>query len=108
MAVKLSELIKSYEDSNTSGEFRTWLNKLELVAKLQKVTNLKSFVPLFLNGPAFSLYEQLPTSTKDDYALLIKELLTAYSINCYSPYEQLRERVLQESETVDVYLADVR
>ena len=108
MSVKLSDLIKSYEDNNTSGEFTTWISKLELVAKLQKVDDLKSFVPLFLNGPAFSLYEQLSEDVKGDYNKLKKELVTAFSINCYSAYAQLRERVLQEGETVDVYLADLR
>lgn len=108
MAVKLSDLIKSYEDSNTSGEFTMWISKLELVAKLQEVNDLKSFVPLFLNGPAFSLYQQLSDDIKGDYKKLKKELVTAFSINCYSAYSQLRERVLQEGETVDVYLADIR
>lgn len=108
MAVKLSDLIKSYEDNNISGEFSTWISKLELVAKLQKVEDLKTFVPLFLNGSAFALYEQLSEDVKGDYAKLKKELLTAFSINIYCAYSQLRERALQDSETVDVYLADLR
>ena len=108
-SVKLSDLVKTYnEDGNISGKFTMWISKLELVAKLQKVDDLKSFVPLFLNGPAFSLYQQLSDDVKGDYEKLKKELVTAFSINCYSAYVQLRERVLQEGETVDVYLADLR
>ncbi|XP_067943225.1 uncharacterized protein [Watersipora subatra] len=90
MAVKLSDLIKSYEDNNISGEFGTWISKLELVAKLQKVEDLKIFVLLFLNGSAFALYEQLSEDAKGDYVKLKKELLTAFSINIYSAYSQLR------------------
>ena len=108
MAVKLSDLIKSYKDNNISGEFGTWISKLELVAKLQKIENLKTFVPLFLNGSAFALYEQLSEDVKGDYVKLKKELLTAFILNVYSAYSQLRERALQDNETVDVYLADLR
>ena len=107
MAVNLSDLIKSYEDSNTSGEFRTWICKIELVAKLQKVDDLTAFVPLFLNGSAFSFYEQLPAYIKNNHKLK-KELLTVFSSNCYNAYAQVRERVLQQRETVDVYLSDLR
>ena len=69
-----------------------------MVAKLQKVEDLKTFVPLFLNGSAFALYEQLSKDVKDDYAKLKKELLTAFSKKIYSAYSQLRERALQNSE----------
>ncbi|XP_067949869.1 uncharacterized protein [Watersipora subatra] len=90
MAVKLSDLIKSYEDNNISGEFGTWISKLDLVAELQKIEDLKTIVPLFLNGSAFALYEQLSEDVKGDYVKLKKELLTAFSINIYSAYSQLR------------------
>ena len=101
-------MIKCYEDSNTSGEFSTWISKLELVAKLQNIDDKTAFVPLFLNGPAFALYEQLNDTVKKDYTKLKKELMTAFSMNCYSAYGLLRERVLEDGETVDVYLSDLK
>lgn len=105
--MKLSELIKTYEDGN-SGDFSDWIDKLELVAKLQKVEDLKAFLPLFLSGSAFAVYKQLGDSEKNDYDKLKKALLTAFSVNCYSAYEELRARSLVDGETVDVYLADLR
>ena len=45
--VKSSDLIKSYDGT---GDFLEWVQKLELVAELQKITELQNFLPLFLNG----------------------------------------------------------
>ena len=104
----MSDIIKNYADYNTSGEFSVWLEKLELVATLQKITDKLAFLPLFLSGPAFSVYQQLSDDTKADYDKLKKELTTAFSTNSFSSYEQLRNRVLSEGELVDVYLADLR
>ena len=107
MAVKLSDLIKCYD--NSKGEdFSVWIDKLELVAKLQKITDLTTFLPLFLAGDAFAVYKQLSEEAKSDFGVLKKALLTAFSVNNFSAYEQLRARILMEGETVDVFLADLQ
>ena len=93
MAVKLSDLIKCYE--NSKGEdFGVWIDKLELVAKLQKITDLTAFLPLFLAGDAFAVYKQLSDEVKTDFGQLKKALLTAFSVNNFNAYEQLRMRTL--------------
>lgn len=108
MSVKVSDLIKPYEDQTVSGDFTEWLEKLELVAKLQKITEQKTFLPLFLAGPAFAVYQQLSDAVKDDYKKLKEELTLAFGVNSFRAYELLQRRVYLETETVDVYLADVR
>ena len=40
-SVKLSDIICRYEDQSISGDFAEWIEKLELVAKLQKIEDLK-------------------------------------------------------------------
>ena len=107
-AIKFSDIIKSYEDQNTSGEFYVWIEKLELVAQLQGITDLPKFVPLFLSGPAFAVYQQLGDTTKGDYDMLKAELSTAFSSDPFTSYDELKSRVLLENESVDVYLADIR
>lgn len=107
-AVKVSDLVKSYEDNKISGDFNEWCDKLELVAKLQKITELVSFMPLFLSGPAFAVYKQLADNVKADYTLLKKAMSLAFCESNYSAYDQLRARCLGDGETVDVYLADLR
>ena len=106
--MKLSDIICRYEDQSISGDFAEWIEKLELVAKRQKIEDLNSFLPLFLNGAAFAVYKQLPDSDKADNEKLQAGLLLAFGVNCYLAYDQLQQRVLEEGETVDVYLADMR
>ena len=106
-SVKLTDIISKYEGIS-SGDFTEWVEKLELVAALQNVSDLKSFMPLFLSGPAFAVYKQLTEEEKADYVKMKAALLSAFGVNCYVAYEQLQRRVLQENEPVDVYLADLR
>ena len=93
-SVKLTDILSKFED-NASGDFAQWLEKLELVAKLQNVSDLKSFLPLFLHEPAFAVYQQLSNEEKDDYGKMKAWLLSAFGMNCYAAYEQLQRRVLQ-------------
>ena len=67
-SVKVESLIKQFEDGNIA----EWLKKLELVARLQKVDDVCSFLPLFLAGGAFKVYEGLSSETKNDYGKLKK------------------------------------
>ncbi|XP_067933240.1 uncharacterized protein [Watersipora subatra] len=107
MSVKVSELIKTYEDGK-SGDFSVWVDKLELVAKLQKVDDLTTFLPLFLSGAAFAVYKHLEDDIKEDYPKLKAALLTAFSVDRFSAYIQLQNRALRDGEAVDVYLADLK
>lgn len=107
-SVKFSDIVKSYVDYNTSGEFTVWVEKLELVAQLQDITDKLKFIPLFLAGPAFAVYQQLSDDNKKDYEKVKPQLTTAFSTNSFAAYEQFRNRVLTEGESVDVYLADLR
>jgi hypothetical protein len=106
--VKLSDIITKYEDNTTSGDFADWVEKLELVAKLQKIESLENFLPLFLSGAAFAVYKQLSADDKESYDKLKAELVLAFGVNSYAAYEQLQRRVFQEGETIDVYLADLK
>ena len=108
MSVKVSDLVKPYVDSNKSGDFSDWCEKLELVAGLQKISDLQSFLPLFLEGPAFAVYKQLGSTVQGDYEQLKEALLLAFGQNSFSAYEQLKGRILQDNETVDVYIADLK
>lgn len=107
-SVKLSDIINKYEDSTVSGDFSDWIEKLELVANLQKIEDLISFLPLFLTGAAFAVYKQLSEEDKKDYPKLKAALLLAFGVNSYVAYEQLQRRMYQEGEAVDVYLADLK
>ena len=41
------------------GDVVSWIKKVQLVAKLQKVSDLASFIPLYLEGDALALYLEM-------------------------------------------------
>jgi hypothetical protein len=104
VTVKCSDLIRQYDGT---GDFLEWVQKLELVAKLQKVNDLHQFLPLFLSDGAFAVYQSLSSVDKDDYDLVKKCLTSAFALDPFRAYEELSSRRLAVGESVDVYLADL-
>ena len=86
----------------------TWLKKLKLVAKLKEVKKLESFLPLFLEGDAFSVYDELSETSKDSSEKMEQALLNAFAQNRYSAYDSFRQRSWTPGEAVDVYMSDLR
>jgi hypothetical protein len=105
MSFKFTDIIPQYDGS---GDFSEWVRKLELVAKLQKVSELEDFLPLFLYGGAFSVYQNLNEKIKNEYKLLKAALISCFSLNQFQAYNQLFSRKLEYGESVDVYVADLK
>jgi hypothetical protein len=105
VTIKCSDLITQFDGN---GDFVEWVQKLELVANLQKITELKTFLPLFLSGGAFAVYQGLDTVVKNDYDLVKRALTSAFSMNQLKAYETFMNRRLAMAESVDVYLADLK
>lgn len=102
---RFADVITQFDGSS---DFAEWVKKLELVAKLQKVNELENFLPLYLVGKAFAVYDSLSDNDKSDYKRLKACLLKAFSLDSFSAFEGLLSRRLQVGESVDVYLADLR
>ena len=105
MSVKFSDIIEKY---NGEGDFLEWITKLELVASLQKVHDLAKFIPLFLTGGAFSVYIGLDEEVRSNYQAVKSTLIGIFSDDKFTVYETLILRKLKVSESVDVYLADIK
>jgi len=103
-AIKFSDIIQQFDGST---DFAEWVQKLELVATLQKVGNLAAFLPLFLTGGAFAVYQGLSNDAKSSYESVKAALTSAFSLNRFSAYEQFVTRRLRQGESVDVYLAEL-
>lgn len=103
--IKFSDVIKQYDGS---GDFAEWVEKLEMVASLQGITEVENFLPLFLTGGAFNVYQGLTTPEKKKYDTVKAKLLTAFSSDPCHAYEEFQMRRLNSGEAVDVYLADLR
>ena len=104
MSVNVTTIISQFDGS---GDFSEWVRKAELVASLQKITELENFVPLFLVGGAFAVYERLKDGVKKDYKQLKKALVEAFSLNKIKAFEEFVVRKLQFDEPIDIYVSDI-
>lgn len=83
------------------------LDRLELVYKPRKISDVASVIPLRLPGGAFAVYQELAES--ENSSEKVKEaLLAAFATDQYVAYEPFITRKLCSSETPDVYLAELR
>lgn len=105
MSVKLSDLIQQFTGV---GDFGEWVLKLELVATLQGITTLETFLPLFLSGGAFAVYNGLSVEKKKDYKKLKQALLDAFSLSPFKAFGAFKSRQLEVGESVDVFVADLK
>jgi hypothetical protein len=105
MSIKFSDLISTYDGH---GDFSQWIEKLEFVAKLQKIEDLASFMPLFLEKGAFAVYQSLTDVEKRDYTDVKKALTLAFSADQFQAFDLFVTRTLKPEESVDVYYADLK
>ncbi len=106
MAERLTEMVKAFDGS--SSEVACWLKKVKLVVQLKKVGDLATFIPLYLEGPAFEVYDQMAENDKEDADKIEETLLNAFGQNSFDAYDSFRQRSWIVGEAVDVFLADLR
>ena len=76
---KLQDVIRCY---NGDGDVIEWLKKVDLVCQLQGIETTKAgVIPLFLQGPAFAVYEQMGKEAKEDALKIASELTRAFSMD---------------------------
>ena len=106
--VKLSDVIQPYHNSAMSGDFSRWLQRVEMVAGLQGVADLARFVPLFLQGEAFDVYDELAASEKVDFTKMKEKLVKTFCMNRFDAFARLKVRQLQPGESADSLLTDLK
>lgn len=100
--------LKLIEEYNGSKDIVEWLEKVELVCKIRKISDLAVVIPLRLTGGAFSVYQQLTEDQKKSADDIKKALKFAFGVDSFTAYEQFVKRQIKEGESVDVYLADLK
>ena len=103
--VKLSDVLDSFDGS---ADIVEWLKKAKLACSLQGYGDPVTVLPLFLSGPAFTLYDQLTEDNKKSMDEVEKALINAFSLNKFAAYEQFRRRDWHRGETVDTFMAELR
>ena len=102
---KIQDVTRSFDGS---GNVENWIKKIRLVAKLKEVKKLESFLPLFLEGDAFAVYDELSEESKGSIQKIEQALLSAFAQNRYSASDTFRQRNWCPGEAVDVYMSDVQ
>ena len=80
---------------------------MKLVAKLQKVQDLASFIPLFLHGDALALYLEMSNEDQVRAEQMEMRLVTAFAEGSFEAYEKLK-RFKWTGESIDVYANTIK
>ncbi|XP_065196213.1 uncharacterized protein LOC135827687 [Sycon ciliatum] len=75
-----------------------WTNKAQRAAQL----------PMFLEGQAFVVWNQLRDRDKKDDKTIASALRSAFGLTPAQAYSQFVKRILRVDESVDVYVSDLR
>ena len=103
----LHDVVKRF-GGGSDKDVAVWLRQLRLVARLGKIDDLATVIPLFLDGAAFALYEQL-CKKEQEYANRIADtLLAAFGVDAFQAYEEFQTRMRLPGEPVDVFLSKLR
>ena len=72
------------------GDVVGWIKKVKLVAKLQKVQDLVTFIPLFLHGDALALYLEMSNEDQVQVEQIEMRLVMAFTEGPFEAYEKLK------------------
>lgn len=105
---RYGDVLKQYEDSQSSGDICKWLEKVEMIVALQKIEKKEVFLPMFLAGQALDVFMELTDEEKKDYNKVAETLTTAFAPSPFTAYEELQRRSYRSGESVDAFVADLR
>lgn len=106
MSIKLTDVVRRF---NGEEDVVAWLERLELVCKLQGVgSDMALIIPLFLEGPAYDVYAQMEEEKRQDAAKLKESLKVAFGMSPALAYAKFKARILLEGESPDAFLAELR
>ena len=105
MSLKVTDVLNRYRGE---GDVSVWLKQAQLAKSLLKLKDLAVVIPLFLDGPAFAVYDQLSDEDKADATKIEAALRTAFATDKFSVYDEFRNRKWKSGETVDVFLAEIK
>jgi len=98
------EMIKSFDGE---GDLVSWLAKAKLVAKLAKITDLASFLPLYLEGDALAVYLEMSDADQASSDSIVKKLKEVFTDGPFVAYSKL-SKTRWSGEPVDVYATEIR
>ena len=99
-----AEMVKPFKGE---GDVIAWIKKIQLVAKLQKVSDLASFIPLFLEGDALALYLEMSEDDQTNAESIIARLKEAFTEGAFVAFAKL-SKIKWTGQPVDVFANEIR
>lgn len=88
-------------------EVGEWVKKVKLVCTLRKL-EVQEIIPLFLGGPAFSIYDQMVEKEKTNPEAIVSALVKAFGKEKVEAYEELKRLKWSQGISAEVFLSQVR
>lgn len=101
---KMSDIVKPFTGE---GDVVAWLKKVKLVAKLSKIKDLATFIPLYLEGSALALYLEMSENEQGSADNIEDRLIEAYTDGPFVAYAKLVSHKWT-GQPVDVYSTELR
>lgn len=89
------------------GDVVAWIKKVKLVAKLQKVDDLASLLPLYLEGHALASYLEMEGDDQEDADKIEAKLKEVYADSPFSAHRKLTT-LRWTGEPVDAFANEIR
>ena len=109
MSVKFDALVRTYRGSQD--DLDLFWRKFLVAAELQKWDSDEkkmANLPLFLEGDAFLVWNELSSDEKKDMDVVRKKLMEAFTLSSGQAYSDFVNKTLGIGESIDVYAADLR
>lgn len=105
--IRLHDVISRFSGGSNE-DVTVWLRQVALVAKLQNIDDLATVLPLFLDGAAMSVYEQMKEADKAEVEKIEGALKVAFCPDKFEAYEEFHTRTRRVGEPVEVFLSELR
>ena len=103
--VRIADVVSRY---NGDGDVVVWLDRLEVVARLQQESNLENLIPLFLEGAAYDVYAKMAAEDKTNLTKLKATLKKSFGMTPALAFAKFKGRSLMAGEAPDAFLAELR
>lgn len=111
--MKLTDVLKRFSGND---DVEQWLDRFEVAVKLTekpaddaaKKKLMAEYVPLMLDEPAFSTWQQLTDKEKDDFASISDALRRVYGKSISTAWQELKSLRLFPGEPIDVLVTRIQ
>lgn len=111
--LKLVETVRKFKGDE---DVEQWLTRFETASKIlstakddaARLLEMATMIPLFLDGPAFSTWNQLDDKEKNDFSKIKAALQRVFGLRKATAWQRLKALHLFPGESVDVLVNEAK